>query len=149
MLGLANSECIGYPHQVRQRPCAHLLHNISAMDLDRDFADSKLSRNLLVHRTRRDQADYLLFTEGQRFETSTRLQHRSFLHATVTIASERELNRIEKFLFTEWFGQKFHRARLHGTHCHRDIVVSAEENDWQMNIGLCKRRLKIEPTDTG
>jgi hypothetical protein len=62
---------------------------------------------------------------------------------------ERELNRIEKFLFSEWFRQKFDRASLHGTYCNRDIAVPTDENDWQMNIGLCKLRLKIEPTGTG
>ena len=119
------------------------------MHLDGDFADAKLCRNLLVHQTRRDQADYLLFTGGQCFETNTSLQNCFFLDATVTIASERELNRIEKILFSEWFGQEFDRASLHGTYCNRDIAVPTDENDWQMNIGLCKLRLKIEPTGTG
>jgi hypothetical protein len=80
---------------------------------------------------------------------STRLQKSHVPGATVTIALESELNRIEKILFAEWFGQEFDRARLHGTYCHRDIAESANENDWQMSIGLCKVRLKVEPADTG
>jgi hypothetical protein len=83
------------------------------------------------------------------FETSTRLQKSYFPGATVTIALESELNRIEKILFAEWFGQEFDRAGLHGSYCHRDIAVSANENDGQMSIGLCKVRLKVEPADTG
>jgi hypothetical protein len=59
---------------------------------------------LLVHQSRRDQAQYLLFARRQCFETCTRLQNRTCLDATVTIALERELNRIEKILFAEWFG---------------------------------------------
>ena len=74
------------------------------MHLGSDFADPKFTSDLLVHQTRRDQAKYLLFTAGQCFETSTRLQYRTVLDATVTIALERELNRIDKILFAEWFG---------------------------------------------
>ena len=46
------------------------------MHLDSDFADPKLMRNLLVQQTCRDQAEYLLFTGGQCFETSTSEQVR-------------------------------------------------------------------------
>ena len=60
------------------------------MHLGSDFADPKFARNLLVHEARRDQAKYLLFTVGQCFETSTRLENRTFLDATVTIARRRE-----------------------------------------------------------
>ena len=73
------------------------------MHLGSDFADPKFTSNLLVHQTRRDQAKYLLFTAGQCFETSARLQDRIFSNATVTIALERKLNSIEKILFAEWF----------------------------------------------
>jgi hypothetical protein len=45
------------------------------MHLGSDFADPKFARNLLVHQTRRDQADYLLFAGGQCFETTTSLQN--------------------------------------------------------------------------
>jgi hypothetical protein len=38
---------------------------------------------------------------------------------------ERELNGIEKFLFSEWLRQKLDRASLHGTYCNRDIAVPA------------------------
>ena len=74
------------------------------MHLGGDFADPQFTRNLLVHETCRDQAKYLLFTWGQCFETSTRLQNGTFLDATVTIALERELNGVEKILIAEWFG---------------------------------------------
>ena len=74
------------------------------MHLGRNFGDSEFTGDLLVHQPRRDQAQYLLFTGRQRFETGARLQNRAFSGATVTIALERELNRIEKILFTKWFG---------------------------------------------
>ena len=73
------------------------------MHLGSDFADPKFARNLLVHQTCRDQAKYLLLTVGQCFETSTCLENPTFSGATVTIALERELNRVEKILFAEWF----------------------------------------------
>jgi hypothetical protein len=77
------------------------------------------------------------------------LQNGPFFYTTVTVSLKSELNRIDKILFAEWFGQKFDRARLHGSHGHRDIAVSAYENDWQMRIGLCKFCLKVEPADAG
>ena len=149
MLCLPYSECIGHPHQVSQRAGAHFLHNIAPMHLDGDLADPKLSRNLLVHQSRCHQAEYLLFTGGQCIETSTRLQNCPFFYTSVTVALESELNRFEKVLFAEWFGQKFDRARLHGSYGHRDIAVPADENDRQMSIGLCKFCLKVKPADAG
>jgi hypothetical protein len=77
------------------------------------------------------------------------LQNGPFFYTTVTVSLKSELNRIDKILFAEWFGQKFDRARLHGSRGHRDIAVSAYENDWQMRIGLCKFCLKVEPADAG
>src|SRR6516164_6320116 len=119
------------------------------MHLDGDLADPKLSRNLLVHQPRCYQAEYFLFTGCQCIETSTRLKNGPFFYTTVTVALECELNRIEKVLFAEWFGQKFDRASLHGSYGHRDIAVSANENDRQMSIRLCKFCLKVEPVDPG
>jgi hypothetical protein len=90
-----------------------------------------------------------LFTGGQCIETSTRLQNCPFFYTSVTVALESELNRFENVLFAEWFGQKFDRARLHGSYGHRDIAVPADENDWQMRIGLHKFCLKVKPADAG
>ena len=73
------------------------------MHLDRDLANPEFTRNLLVHQTCRDEAEYFPFTRRQCLETNMRLQRRIFTHATVTIALEPELNRIDKILFAEWF----------------------------------------------
>ena len=64
-------------HWRDSRRLEHVLgkYIISDRHLDSDFANPKLSRNLLVHPTCRDQAEYLLFTGGQCFETASRQCH--------------------------------------------------------------------------
>ncbi len=49
------------------------------------------------------------------FETATSPR------STLTVAFERELNRVEKILVAERLGQEFDSARLHGAHSHWDI----------------------------
>ena len=63
------------------------------------------------------------------------------------VGARAELRREDPDPGMVWLGIR--GARLHGTHRHRDIAVSADENDWQMRIGFCKFCLKVEPTDAG
>ncbi len=43
-----SSKFLSHPHQVSQRPGLHLFHHLTPVQLDRDFADAQLERNLLV-----------------------------------------------------------------------------------------------------
>jgi hypothetical protein len=41
-------ELLGHLHQIRERSCLHLLHDLASMGLNRDFADTEFASNLLI-----------------------------------------------------------------------------------------------------
>src|SRR5438270_12475619 len=51
----AKSQRFGLSHQIGQRLCAHLPHDVSAMNLHGDFGKPEFGCNLLVHKARRYQ----------------------------------------------------------------------------------------------
>ena len=46
----------------------HLAHDVAAVELDRDFADPEVERDLLVYPASRDFPQDLTFTRGQQRE---------------------------------------------------------------------------------
>ena len=72
-----------------------------------DYAHTELGRDLLVHHSGRDEADDLLFSRCQRLETGSYFANRFVLGAALTVAVERNLNRIEEILFPERLGEEF------------------------------------------
>ena len=49
----------GHSHQLGKRSGLHLLHDIAAMNLERDLADAQLGRSLLVEKAAHDQRQHL------------------------------------------------------------------------------------------
>lgn len=45
-----------HPNQFRQRVCPHLLHNLTAMNVDCLLADAKLGGNLFVQQSSNDSS---------------------------------------------------------------------------------------------
>ena len=97
----------------------------------------------------RNEADDLLFSRCQRLETGSYFVNGLVLGAAFTVAFERNLNRIEEILIPERLGEEFDRARLHGAHRHRDIAVSADENDGNLDARLGEFGLKVESAQAG
>ena len=52
-------ESAGYSHQLGKRSGLHLLHDLAALNLERDLADAELGRSLLVEKTAHDQRQHL------------------------------------------------------------------------------------------
>src|SRR6267142_1704060 len=57
--GGPSGELFDHPHQLGERGRAHLLHDVAAMNLDRDLADAQLGGNLLVEQASDDQGQHL------------------------------------------------------------------------------------------
>jgi hypothetical protein len=64
-------------------------------------------------------------------------------------AAQRLLDGIQQILMTEWLGEKFYCPRLHGPHGHRNVPMRGDNDDWNLNVGLCQFTLEIEPTYAG
>jgi hypothetical protein len=62
-------EGFGCSDKVRQGSHAHLPHNVTAMDLDRDLAQPEFSRHLFVHESSGHKRHDLPFARRERFET--------------------------------------------------------------------------------
>ncbi len=57
------------------------------------------------------------------------------------------LNRVEQLLVVERLGQELQRAGLHGSHRHRDIPPSGDEDDRQFKSEFSQLRLQLESTE--
>ena len=64
-----------------------------------------------------------------------------------TVLRNRLLNRIQKFLTAERFGEEFNRPGLHGAHGHGNIRVAGNENDRDLNVGFGQFALEFETAD--
>src|SRR6202043_1436332 len=64
-LGRTNSEGLGHPDQIGQRPRAHFFHDVSAMDLHGNLGKPNLGCYLFVHETGSDQSQNLPLAGGQ------------------------------------------------------------------------------------
>src|ERR1700737_728732 len=65
------------------------------------------------------------------------------------VAVETVMNRSQKFLFLEWFHQKFDRARFHRPRSHGNVAVSRNKDDRYGHRVLCEYFLKFEAIDSG
>jgi hypothetical protein len=66
---------------------------------------------------------------GQRFVTHPKISDVALVLQPRAIAAERGLNRMEKILVTQRFGQEFDGSGLHCLHRHRNIAVAGDEDD--------------------
>src|ERR1051326_391710 len=70
------------------------------------------------------------------------------LLAAVAIAVKSVLNRIDQVLVPERLGQKLHRSSFHGSDRHRNVPMSGNKNDGNMNVGLEQFLLEIQAAHT-
>src|SRR5262252_2729109 len=109
-------ESVGHPHQVGERACAKLLHDIMAVNLDGDLADSNLSCDLLVHQAGSYQAHHLLLAMAQEIESNAQLVRSSFIFSPLAITVQRSPNGVQQILLSKWLGEELDCSCLHGLH---------------------------------
>src|SRR6266404_5584624 len=73
--------------------------------------------------------------------------HFPSLHARGAVAFRRLLNRVEQVLVSKRLGEKFYCSGFHGPHRHRDITMSRNENDGNMNTSLSQFSLEIQAAE--
>src|SRR3984893_10508117 len=105
-----NTEYVRHSHQIGQRLCGHLPHDVSAVNLDRDFAHAEIGRNLLVHQTARDKCHHLLLARGQRLKPPAQLAHDGFAGPSSAVSLESEPYRIEQVLLAKGLGEDLDRG---------------------------------------
>jgi hypothetical protein len=84
--------------QLRKRPSLHLPHQICTVHVHRRFGDADIGGNLFVQAPNRDLSHDLMLAGAERFETLPEHTQGPVALPTCTIASEADLDGVEKFL---------------------------------------------------
>src|ERR1700675_4928868 len=106
------------------------------MDLDRGFASSDFGGYLLVEKPGNYQRQHLSLTRCQPLKTLPQCRHFRLSLASGPVALQRELDRVQKILISEWLGQELDGSRLHGPDRHGNVAVPGNKDDGNGDVGL-------------
>jgi hypothetical protein len=81
------AQLIAHPHEFSERSCLHLLHHMTAVNLDGDLAQAEFRGNLLVEKAPRDQCHDFALACRQRLESSVKRFERSLFDASLPSSS--------------------------------------------------------------
>ena len=76
MIPSGNPEAVGHPNQLRQRTCAHLMHDLSALNGHCNRAISKFCGGLFIRKTSDDKWENFLFPGSQPTVPPSQLRRR-------------------------------------------------------------------------
>src|SRR6266481_3430041 len=119
------------------------------MDLYSDLADADVVRDLLVEAASHHQGHHLTLPGSESLEARPQRGDRLFVLQPRAISREAELNRVQQVLVAERLGQELDRSSLYRLHGHRDVAVSGDEDDRNVNVRRRQLSLKIETTSAG
>ena len=77
------------------------------------------------------------------------LRDLSALLARSVIPHDRLLDRLQQILIVKGLGQKLQRACFHRPHRHRNVAVTGEKNNRDLNVRLGQVLLQIEASKSG
>ena len=132
----AQPEATRHANEIGERPCMHLVHHLSPMNLHRFLGGPQNVGDLFVQHAGDDQAHHLALPGCQRLETVTvSLQFLAF-GAPGTFAVEGLIDRIEQRLVVERLGQHLH-ARLQMAVADDGVFgVTGDEQDFEAGAEL-------------
>src|SRR3984893_3170722 len=137
---------IGDPNQVGERCRLHLLHDLTTVDLKRDFADAEFGCRLLVQQAADHQRQHLALPRRQSREAATKLGPLNPYRPLQVVPVNGRANRRHQLPLPHRLGQKVDSAALNGAHRRWDVAMSCDENDrWVVFAG--KLFLEIEAVD--
>src|SRR6266446_2383950 len=116
------------------------------MDLYGDLADPDVVGNLLVEAASHHQGHHLALPGSENLEARPQRGDRLFVLQPRAISHEAELNRVQQVLVAERLGQKLDRSSLYRLDGHRDVAISGDEDDRNVNIRRRELSLKIQTT---
>jgi hypothetical protein len=145
MLGIVAVRCenLGHLDEIGDGLRSHLLHDLSSMHLHRRFRKPGLCCHLLVHQPGRHQIHHLALARTQSLKQSAHLGCPLLAFPTYAITRNPGRDGVQYVLLAEWFRQEIDRTRLHRSHHHGNIGVSADEDDGDVDIRAGELGLKI------
>src|SRR5260221_1195798 len=138
-----------HSNQFCQRLRLHLPHHVAAMNLHGDLADTELKSYLFIEHTRNHQAHDFALALAQGLVAMSQRGKVTALTACRAVAIQSLVDRIQQVLVFEGFSQKLHSTRFHGPHRHRNISMTGDENDGNVDSCICQLALQVETVDSG
>src|SRR5258708_6940896 len=118
------------------------------MDLHGNFAGPELRSYLLIKHARNNQANNLALACGQRLVVLSQLGKLTLLLASRPVAIQSLVDRVQQVLVPKGLGQELHRSGFHGLHRHRNISVTGDEDDGNLDARVSQLALKFKTIDS-
>src|SRR5258708_6964686 len=119
------------------------------MDLHGDLTDPELKRYLLIEHARNHQAHDLTLAPAQGLVAFSQRGKVTLLTARHTVAIQSLSDRIQQVLVVKRLGEKLHSTRFHGPHRHRNIPMTGDENDGNVDSCISQLALQVEAVRSG
>src|SRR6478752_1259978 len=103
------------------------------MDLDRDLAQADVAGYLLVQPACDNARHDLSLARGQSLEALPERCNNLGVLPPGAVPRNAEVNGVEQLLVAKWLSEKLDGASLHGLHCHGNVAVAGDEDDWKMD----------------
>src|ERR1700730_7294215 len=114
------------------------------MHLYGPLSETDIVGDLLAKATLRDVNHDLALARAQRFKTFPERSQSLFTCPPGTIASEADLDGIQKVLITERLRQELNGTTFHSLHRHGNVTMPGDEDDWEIPVGRGEVALKLE-----
>src|SRR5215831_2076311 len=134
---------------MRQRSRIHLSHDLATSCFYSDLADAEVVGDLLVEAAGYHQSHHLALTGGEGFKARAYRGGCLFVLPPCAISSEALLNGVQQVLIAERLGQELDRSIFYRPDRHRDVAVSGDDNDRDLNVRRRELSLKIETALAG
>ena len=98
----------------------------------------------LLQTARQHQLEHLALALRQRIEISPDFRDGALIVAMGAVPCDRQMDRVQQLLVTDRLGQELNRPGLHGPNRHRNIGMTADENNGQMHVRLDQAVVKLQ-----
>src|SRR6202030_417947 len=143
------SQVLGHADQISQRFRQHFVHDVTAMKLDSFLSGSQFRGDLFIEHSRNDTRRHFALTRRKKYVTRTQPRQLSLQVARSAIAPNRLLDGVEQILLAKRLGKKPDRTGFHRLQRHRDITVTRNEDDRNLNAGCDHLPLQIQAAQPG
>jgi len=117
---------------------------MAAVQLNREFAEFEAGGNLFVRSTGDDLTHDYLLTRRQQGKSSLDIRKNSNGLPTRLIAVDAEVNGVNQFLVTKWFGQELNCTGFNRSDGHRNIPMPGNKNDGKIDAQFRQFMLEIK-----
>src|SRR5882762_2726843 len=114
------------------------------MHLHRPFSYTDIAGNLLAEVALCDKSHDLTLTRAQRFKTFPEHSQIFFACSPDAITREADFDSLKKVLIAERLRQELNGTALHSLHCHGNVPMPRDEDNWEAPVSCGEVALKLE-----